>query len=379
MTTTVNRRQTFTIAKATKVDAVLLRVQYTGGGGSSVAIGKGSTVLATSYVYTWSGGLSEQDLQYDFLNSIYLEPGVYWIREMGGVNWSYMNSRVYTDGYYQAYDGATWINNTGASAYFKLYTRQQQLNFQLNGSSEDIVSEVFNKSLILDYAPLYLAETEDAGYSINLGLNMDSAKNVFAALLRQLPTGWFYHVDVGTGAVRVRNKNATPDHLLVFGRDFTEMKVTKDIAGIINDVYYVGGALVENGPKLTIRVTDIESIADYRQGMSIVSNDNVTRYDTSQLIAQNIVDNNNTPRLTTEITISAARYNTESVRSGDVVKIVNGDQDVLGATLVVATVKYNPNSVTLSLDSAPQNISRTIDAINRQLENIQTTNAGPVV
>jgi len=214
---------------------------------------------------------------------------------------------------------------------------------------------------------------------MNVQLNMDSAKNAFAALYRQLPTGWFYHVDIGTGAIRVKNKNAIPDHLLVFGRDFTEMKVTKDIDGIINDIYYIGGAIVENGAKMTVRSTDIASMADYRQGLSIVTNDKVTRYDTAQLIAQNIISNNNRPRLTTEITLSAAKYNTETIRNGDVVKIVNGDQDVLGTTLVIAQIKYSPGAVTISLDSAPRNISRTIDAINRQLENMQTANAGAVI
>lgn len=157
------------------------------------------------------------------------------------------------------------------------------------------------------------------------------------------------------------------------------MKVVKDIDGIVNDVYYIGGAIIENGAKMTVRSTDVESMADYRQGLSIVSNDKVTRYDTAQLISQNIIDNNNSPRITTEITLSAAKYNIETIRGGDVVKIVNGDQDVLGTTLVVAQLKYSPNSVTISLDSAPRNISRTIDAINRQLENMQTANAGAVI
>ncbi len=151
----------------------------------------------------------------------------------------------------------------------------------------------------------------------------------------------------------------------MFGRDFTEMKVTKDIAGMINDVYYIGAALVgDDGPRLTVRSTDIDSVGDYRQGLSIISNEKVTRYDTAQLLSQNVINNNNKPRLTTEITLSAAKYNTESIRGGDVIKIVNGDTDVLGTTLVVALLRYNPDGVTISLDSAPRNISRTIDQIN---------------
>lgn len=377
---TFERRQSFTITKMTKLDAVMLRVQFGAGGSSWVAIGKGATTLATTNVKSWSGGLPEQDMKYDLPQSLYLEPGVYWLQEMGGINWRFTGAAgVYTGGHRQWLVDGNWLDLPGSDAYFALYTTQLQLSVQLTGDAPAITSSIFSKSLDLDYAPLYIDTVESTGYEINIGLNLDSAKNAFAALYRQLPTGWFYHVDIGTGALRIKNKNATPDHLLVFGRDFTEMKVTKDIEGMINDVYYIGGAIVENGAKMTVRSADEESMGDYRQGLSIVSNDKVTRYDTAQLISQNIIDNNNSPRITTEITLSAAKYNIETIRGGDVVKIVNGDQDVLGTTLVVAQLKYSPNAVTISLDSAPRNISRTIDAINRQLENMQTSNASAVI
>lgn len=379
-------RQTFTVPKMTKLDAVRLRLQYGAGGSSSVIIGRGNTTLMGSNTMSWSGGLPLGDYTFRLNQSLYLEPGVtYWIYETGGVNWRYNDADIdtYKNGkrqwnYPLGGGVANWTDVPGP-AYFFLYTTQLQLAVNLSGKSPAVAQSIFDKSLNLDYSPIYLESVEDAGYDINIALNMDTAKNAVASLYRQLPTGWFYHVDVGTGALRIKNKNATPDHLLVFGRDFTEMKVTKDIDGIINDVYYVGGTLVENGPKMTVRATDVSSIADYRQGLSIISNDKVTRYDTAQLLAQNAINNNNTPRITTEITVSAAVYNTETIRGGDVVKIVNGDQDVLGTTLVVATIKYNPGSVTLSLDSAPRNLSRTIDAINRQLENMQTANAGAVL
>ena len=377
---TFERRQTFTITKNTKIDAVMLRVLYGAGGSSYVGIGKGAVLLATTNIKSWSGGLPEQNVLYDFPTSLYLEPGVYWLQELGGISWTYVASgATYKGGNRQYVVEGGWIDIPDSTAFFVLYTTQLQLSVNLSGSTSAIASSIFDKSLELDYAPLYLDTAQPTGYDMNIGLNMDSAKNALAALYRQLPTGWFYHVDVGTGAVRIKNKNTDPDHLLVFGRDFTEMKVTKDIAGFINDVYYIGGAIVDNGAKMTVRSTDEESVGDYRLGLSIVSNDKVTRYDTAELISQNIIDNNNRPRLTTEITLSAAKYNIETIRGGDVVKIVNGDQDVLGTTLVVAQLKYSPNAVTISLDSAPRNISRTIDAINRQLENMQTANAGAVI
>lgn len=385
---TTNMRQTFKVDKMTKLDAVTLRLQYGAGGTSSVIIGRGNTTLVGSNTMSWSGALTLADYTFTLSNPLYLEPNViYWIQETGGVNWRYNDTDIeqgFTgkrQWYYPAGGtGGNWADVPGPT-YFALFTTQLQLSVQLSGTSKEVAQSIFNKSLKLDYSPLYLDTAEDAGYTINIGLNIDSAKNAFAALYRQLPSGWFYRVDVGTGAVQIKNKSATPDHLLVFGRDFTGMKVTKDIDDIVNDAYYIGGSLIDNGPKLTVRATDVESMADYRQGLSIISNDKVTRYGTAQLLAENIISNNNQPRITTEITLSAAKYNVETIKSGDVVKIVNGDKDVLKTTLVVATVKYinGGEAVTVSLDSAPRNLSRTIDAINRELENMQTANAGGVI
>ena len=159
--------------------------------------------------------------------------------------------------------------------------------------------------------------------------------------------------------------------------DFS-IKIAFSVTDIVNEVYYIGGDIAED-QKLTIRVDDPESIAEYRKGLTILSNDKVTRYDTAALFANNTIANNNTPRLTTEITLSALKYNIEAVRIGDVIKIVNGDTDVLAASLVVASINYSPNEITISLDSAPRNISRTIDAIQRDLENQSTAAAASVI
>lgn len=375
---TNNRRQTFTLDRMSKIDDIALRVSYGAGGGSSISIGQGNTTLATSRSYVWSGGLPATVLTYHFENSVYLEAGTYWVKENGGISWYYQNADVLAGGSRQQYSGGNWSNVTG-DAYMQIFSAQPNFSLDLSGDSSEVAQQIYDQSLALDYSPLSLDIIEATDYDINIGLNIDSAKNALAALYRQLPTGWFYKVDVGKNTVTIKNKNADPDHLLIFGRHFTGMKVTKDINGIINDVYYIGGQLTEAGDKLTVRYTDTDSIGDLRQGVAILSNDKVTRYDSAQLLAENTVNNNNGPRISTEITLSAAKYNTESVHIGDVVKIANGDQDVLGTTLVVANIDYAPAEITISLDSAPRNISRTIDAINRQLEIMSTAGASPVV
>lgn len=376
--TSTNFRQKITLTKMTKIDDIDLYTAYGAGGGSSVEIGQGNTVLATSKAYTWSGGRAAGVYTYHFIDPVYLEAGEYWIRETGGILWYYQSGSVMDGATIQQLISGAW-QDVPSNLYFVIRTTQPNFAVTLSGNSQEIAEAIFAQSLEQDYSPLFLEYVEPTDYDFSVGLNFDSAKNAINALYRQLPTGWYYEVDVGTNAVRIKNKSASFDHLLVFGRDFTGMKVTKDINNIINDVFYIGGQLVENGPKLTTQFTDTDSISEYRHGVAIITNDKVTRYDTAQLLSENTIGNNNAPRLTTEITLSAGKYNTEAVRKGHVIKIVNGDRDVLGATLVVASLNYSPNEITISLDSAPRNLSRTIDQIQRNLENTATAAAGNVV
>lgn len=376
--TSTNYRQKFTLTKMTKIDDIVLYVSYGAGGGSQVLIGQGGTTLAASKAYTWSGGRPAGAYNYHFDNSVYLEAGEYWISETGGLQWYYLSGGTMDGANIEQLQGSAWVN-VGSEFYFIIKTTQQNFAVTLTGNSQQIAAAIFDQSLKRDYSPLFIEYVEPTDYNFSVGLNLDSAKNAINALYRQLPSGWYYEIDVGTNALRIKNKSASFDHLLVFGRDFTGMKVTKDINNIINDVFYIGGQLVENGPKLTTQFIDTDSIAEYRHGVAILTNDKVTRYDTAALLSDNTIGNNNEPRLTTEITVSAGKYNTEAVRKGHVIKIVNGDRDVLGATLVVASLNYKPEEITISLDSAPRNLSRTIDQIQRNLENTATAAAGNVV
>lgn len=376
--TSTNYRQKFTLTKSTKIDDIVLYTSYGAAVSSALQIGQGSTVLATSKGYSWSGGRPAGGYTYHFNDSVYLDAGEYWLYETGGILWYYQSTDVLDGGNRQQLSGGVWIDTTG-DFYFIIKTTQPNFAVTLSGNSQEVAEAIFDQSLERDYSPLFLEYVEVTDYDLSVGLNLDSAKNALNALYRQLPSGWYYEIDVGTNAVRIKNKSDSFDHLLVFGRDFTGMKVTKDINNIINDVFYIGGHLAENGPKLTTQFIDIDSIAEYRHGVAILTNDKVTRYDTAALLSDNTIGNNNAPRLTTEIKLSAGKYNTESVRKGHVIKIVNGDRDVLGATLVVASLNYSPEEITISLDSAPRNLSRTIDQIQRNLENSATAAAGNVV
>lgn len=379
-----NSRQTFRLQKTTKINRIKAFMAMSGGGSTWLTIGRttesGSSVtIATSDTRSWAGSLNSE-LLFEF-SGLVLSAGDYWIRAGGsfsGLTWQYQNTDVLENGSRQTLSGGQWSNVAG-DVYFGIESYQPELALALSGSSTNIANEIFEKSLELDNSPVYIESVEDAGYDININLSIDTAKNAINSLYRQLPTGWFYSINTGTNALRMKNRNSAPDHLLVLGRDFVNFTLSKDIDEIVNEVYFIGAPIIENGPKLSTITSDEESIGKYRKGLSINSNEKVSRYDTAGLLSEHEIGNNNAPRLTSVITISASKYNTETVEIGHVVKIANADGDVLNATMVVADIKYAPEQIVVSLDSAPRNLSRTIDSIQRDLENSSTANSGNVI
>ena len=220
-------------------------------------------------------------------------------------------------------------------------------------------------------------DVDISNYDVTVQSSVDTVLSLVDNAQKRMDSGWWWHVDPGTNELRFKAQDTTPDHLLVLGRDFTEFKLTKSIADIANIGIFTGGELVEDGANLAVLSVDQDSIAKYKRGLIIESNEKVTRYDSASMLIGNTIANNNKPRFTTTITVEASLYDIETFRIGDLVKISNiaAEPNLL---LTVASIGYSPDKVTLSLDTAPTTINVTVEALRRQIENSATANAGDV-
>lgn len=370
---TTNRRQTFTPQRNLKLDGIRAYVSADIGGVGYIEIGQGNTVLATTIQHTWSGGAAAGIYDFKLSSPIYLETNqTYWFRVVGYTTWYYQNTDVYDGGSRQQFSGGSWSNVAG-DAYFEMYSINEESTYDFSGTIEELVEEVF-ENVKKTYTPLHIESIDNPSYTVRTTAQVDTTKNMLDTALKMSPTGYWYSINHGTGAYKLKSFPSVTEHTFALGRDFTNFELNSSIAGIINDVLFIGADINENQAKLAIRTTDNDSIQRYKRGLLIESNGKVSRYDSAQLLSNYSIDNNNKPRITTSITIPASLYNIETIRIGDLVTIVNTNDLTLAQGLQIAQIDYNPDSVTISLDSAPTTINSNVDRIRRELEN--TTSSG---
>ena len=375
-----NRRYRFRVSQNTKINSVTLYIGASAGGAAACQIGLGSDTIATSYTKSWSSGLTAGTSEFDFSNPPILEGGKdYWLRVTNvvanTVSWYYQSgSSTYDQGSRQTYSNGRWSDVSDHSdIYFEITTETPATTYTYSGGVAGLVDAVV-ESVSPD--PLFVGNVADSTYSINRDASVSTGKDMLDFALAQSGTGYWYSVNQGTGVVDLQPFPTDTSHTFVLGRDFTKFNIDRGITNITNDVLFIGGNLTGDteSNKLAIRQTDNDSISSYRRGLSIVTNDKVTRYDTAALLANYQIGSNSRPRYTTSITIPAKLYNIERIGVGQLVRIVNAQSDTLASGLQVASVDYTPGAVTLGLDSSPTTINSTIDSIKRELDN--STQAG---
>lgn len=375
-----SRRQTFTAQSNMKVSGVRLRISAAAGGSAQVAIGDWTGTIATSSPTTWSGALAAGVRTFTF-NDITLEAGgTYWMQIVGTagtVKWFYQNTDVYKFGSRQQLVSGVWSNVVG-DAYFEIFSRNEATYYNYSGTIPNLVNQVFN-NLSRNYSKLSIASVSNPGYNVYINASVDTAKTMLDTILKMSPSGYWYSFDLGTGKYNLLPSNGGREHHLILGNDFTGFKTSGSIGEIVNDVLFIGADLNDAQQKLAIRTTDNASAGKYKLGLSIESNGKVSRYDTAQLLSDYSIENNNEPRTTTQIVVSSAKYNTEAINIGDIVKVSNANNETLADGLLVASINYSPSSVTLSLDTAPKSINATVDQIKRDLDNTETSGVTSVV
>lgn len=371
-----NSRQTFTPQSNLKVSGIRLRVSSSSGDGVSVSIGVGATTLAQSNTITWNGSLSETVLDFKF-NDVILEANkVYWfgINSVGTTSWSYQNTDVYDGGTRQNLSGGVWSNVVG-DVYFEIYSRNEETVFTYSGSINGLVDKVFT-NIQQSYIPLLKGTVDNPSYTISTNASVDTGKSMIEAILGLSPTGYWFDIS-SNGTYSLKEFPTVTEHIFVLGRDFTEFTLDESLAEIVNDVLFIGADIGDNKGKLALRTADKNSIFAYKRGLSIESNGNVSRYDSAQLLSTSAL--RTSPIWTTSLTIPATLYNIETINIGDLVKVVNANNDTLAEGLQVSRIDYTPASITMSLDSAPVTINATVDKLRRDLNNTSTSGVSSVL
>jgi len=241
------------------------------------------------------------------------------------------------------------------------------------------------------------ASIEAPGTSVSYTFNSNSVMDVLNKGLELAPVGWYYFIDQTTNLLHFHNKGTTPDHIFTIGKDVTVLANETSFEDVINTVYFTGAPgyywKFQNAASANSAVG--EQAYFYSDGR-------VSRDDTAQTIAQRII--NTSPTISIDIAITDNNLNTigydiESIKLGQMVQIANSgvaansqydvatfdnspfdyDTSNIGSIVFqITNLDYTDQKVSMSLSTAPPDISKRIADIQRNIQDT-TTAANPSI
>lgn len=213
------------------------------------------------------------------------------------------------------------------------------------------------------------------------------------------PVNWYWHVDQGRNEIHFNEKNTEPDHFFSLEKDIIDAKFEKRTEDIINTVYFTGGDLGA-GVNFYKKYYNADSIATYGVKSAKYTDGRVTVTATADSIANNILENNSQPelRVTLEILDSnnnqGMGYDIETLEVGDVIAVRNITQQVGLSTwdyarwdearwdyniynlsslrLQIQKIDYKQDTATIYASTLPLDVTKRIENINKDLEELQT-------
>jgi hypothetical protein len=199
-------------------------------------------------------------------------------------------------------------------------------------------------------------------------------------------SGWYWFV----GADNLLNfhlKSATATHTFVIGKHFTKLNATKTTRDLKNAVRFIGGTPA-GGVQLYKVYEDATSIAAYGRREYVMIDQRVAVTATADAMAQSYLDANKYPFVRATVTIldnngddQSEGYNIESIKPGDTCKILDptisaGAQSyALNQVMIIQSVQYDFDSVTLELSIRPPWVALRIQDLYNDINAVNASNA----
>ncbi len=204
-------------------------------------------------------------------------------------------------------------------------------------------------------------------YTFKTAIYTDVVKKV----LELCPTDWGFWLDQGANIIYLKPRPMLKSHVFHLGQHVQSLELVRDIEGLQNKVYFVGGD-IGGSVNLFKKYSDPTSITAYGQGLNIHT-DNRVKLDTSaDVIANSQLARYKSPRYYSTVTIFSSVYDIESITVGQLVGFANFNNAVDRLEMQVVNISYEPDFVQLTLDTLLPSVSKRVEDINRNLREVQT-------
>lgn len=210
------------------------------------------------------------------------------------------------------------------------------------------------------------SSVETTGTSVTYTFRLNTYLEVLKKCVELAPYDWYWYVGLGDDLVYFAAKPTTASHTFILGKHIQELNVEYSLENITNKVYFTGGE-VSADTNLYKKYTDSTSITNYRQGLQRITDHRVTVTASADLIAEAEIDRNSIPRYRSTITILENAYNIEEIQLGQLVAFRNFGNYIDDLDLQIVGLSYEPDKVTLQLDTLLPSVNKRIEDLRRNL------------
>lgn len=417
------------VSKLTAVEVVLAAASFTGSVGDLIGLSvyalqtdaegtTGGSALATATLPVT--GTTAANYKFTFASAATITPAtVYWVRIQNispyislasgiGINIYYDSTAPLSGGILETntITGSTWGTPAAVvgDLYIKTYSSQSATSVAyLSQDPSAILKSIIDNYNMQGGAITYTASSIDlTNTTVTYTFNTNTVFEGVQKCLQMAPVGWYFYIDQATNVLHFHKIASTPSHYFTFGKNIKNLAVDKRSQEIVNVVHFVGGPTA--GVNLYQKYTLQTSVNQYGRHAIRYTDNNVTVASTASIIANSILSNQGQVELRVEMDIlddggsasSALGFDIETIVLGESVSfrslgagtggslwdvarwdIAKWDFDITDLSSVVIQVTkigYSPDVLHLSLSTVPPDITKRVQDIYRNLDQLNVLN-----
>lgn len=236
-------------------------------------------------------------------------------------------------------------------------------SFDPSNIFKDVLDKFTADGGIVDYDA---NSVDTSGTTVSYTFRTNTVQEAIDKCLELAPTDWYWYLDMATNTMFFRQKPETADHTFVLGKHIKSLQLEKTIVDLVNDVYFVGGD-TGGGTNLLKHYTDSTSNSAYGKGLNVYSDNRVTTSSAADILGQSLIARGKDPQYRSQVDILSEVYDIEDIDVGDIIQFRGFNNFVDSVMLQIVGLTYNPDYVTLQLDSLLPSVSKRVEDIKRNL------------
>ncbi len=268
-------------------------------------------------------------------------------------------------------------------------TSETNLSVQYNSYDpsnivRDVLDKVKERFPSLARITYTSSSIENTNSSVSYYFTTSSTLEVIEKARELAPQNWWFYVDADN-ILHFKPRGKEPDHLLVFGKHFSNIEVEKSIEDVRNTLSFWNGNAPDDSECLSLLFKNQSSIDRFGVMFERETDSRVTDIETARKWARAFLIANKDESFNVQVVIldsaeAEGGYDIESIEPGDIVRFLNLPPETsktFEKDLQVVSITYEKFRATLELESLSAATSREVSKIKSELVEREYTEGQP--